>query len=105
MVKIKHALLLILFFILTIGFTNAALAQDVKLTAQEAMTIALEKVDPKVVGEITSIEIETEEDIIVYAVEFTKDGIETDVKINAKTGEVIKIENDLTEMAEEEENQ
>jgi uncharacterized membrane protein YkoI len=30
-------------------------------------------------------------------VEFTKDGIETDVKINAADGHIVKIESDLTE--------
>ena len=80
-------------------------AEEAKISHEDAMTIALETVNMDEVGEITSVELESDEGWPVYSVEFTKDGVETDVKINAQTGEVITVTNDLTEMQEEPEDQ
>lgn len=49
-------------------------------------------------GAITNIKLEMEDKVLVYGVEFTeKDGNEVDVKINAKTGAVVKVESDKDE--------
>jgi len=53
-------------------------------------------------GKITQTELEMENGVLVYAIEFTEsDGNEVDVKINAKTGSVVKIESDKTEVEDE----
>ena len=72
-----------------------------KITEDQAIEIAKTQVDMSIVGEIKDIEIEKENNIVVYAVEFTKNNIETDVKIDAKTGKVVKVESDLDEEEED----
>ena len=72
-----------------------------KLTEEQAVSIAKKAVDLSVVGEMTDIELEKENGVLVYAVEFTKDGIETDVKLDAVSGSVVKIESDLDEEDED----
>jgi len=72
-----------------------------KITEDQAIEIAKTQVDMSIVGEITDIELEKENNIVVYAVEFTKNNIETDVKIDAKTGKVVKVESDLDEEEED----
>ena len=72
-----------------------------KISEEQAIAIARSAVDISSVGEITDVELENENGVIVYAVEFTKNGIETDVKIDAATGEVLKIESDLDEEEED----
>ncbi len=99
--KIKQMLIISFCLAVAIAVTNSAFAEDDILTFNEAIAIALETVNTEEVGEITSIEIETEDNVLVYAVEFAKDDIETDVKINAETGEVIEIKSDLDEIGEE----
>lgn len=74
-----------------------------KVTAEQAKTIAQKSVNLEEVGAITDVDLENENGIFVYSVQFTKDDIETDVKINAETGKVVKIESDKDEMGEEEE--
>ena len=73
-----------------------------KISEEQAISIARNAVDISSVGEMTDVELENEDGVIVYAVEFTKNGIETDVKINAATGEVLKIESDLDEEEDDE---
>ena len=68
-----------------------------KITEEQAKEIALREVRNMNAGEITDIELEKEQGYAVYAVEFTKNGIETDIKIDVETGRVIKIESDLDE--------
>ena len=68
-----------------------------KITSEEAKGIAIGAVDLALVGEVTDVELENEDGNIVYAVEFTKDGIETDVKIDADNGKVLKVESDNDE--------
>ena len=75
----------------------------VAITEEEAESIALDTVNTEEVGDVTNVELEDEDGVLVYEVEFTKDGIETDVKINAETGEVVKTESDIDERDEEEE--
>ena len=67
------------------------------ITEAEAIAIAMKQIDLNVVGEMTDVEVEKEKGRIVYAVEFSKRGVETDVKIDAKTGEVVIIESDRDE--------
>lgn len=53
-------------------------------------------------GVFTDIELEMEEEVLVYAVEYTEaDGNEVDVKINAKTGAVVLVESDKDELADD----
>lgn len=55
-------------------------------------------------GRFTDIELEMEDSVLVYAVEYTEsDGNEVDVKINAKTGIVVLIESDKDEPVDDDE--
>nr|MBI4157083.1 PepSY domain-containing protein [Candidatus Woesearchaeota archaeon] len=82
--------------------SDEALAQiEGKITEEQAIEIAKTQVDMSIVGKITDVELEKENGIVVYAVEFTKNNIETDVKIDAKIGKVIEIESDLDEEEED----
>ena len=80
---------------------SAALQEQAKITKDNAVKIALASVDINVVGEMTDVELENEDGIVVYAVEFTKDSVETDVKIDAATGKIVSSESDLTETEED----
>lgn len=73
------------------------LAPLAKITAEQAKVIALSAVNTNDVGEVTDVKIENVDGNVVYAVEFTKAGVETDVKIDAGNGKVLKIENDNDE--------
>jgi hypothetical protein len=56
-------------------------------------------------GAFTDIELEMEDGVLVFAVEYTeKDGNEVDVKINAKTGVVVLVESDKDEAVDDDEN-
>ena len=68
-----------------------------KISEEQAIQIARSQVNLASVGEMTEVELEKENGVLVYAIEFTKNGIETDVKIDATTGEVVTIESDLDE--------
>ena len=76
---------------------SAQLTPLAKITIEEAKEIAINAVDLELVGELTDVEIENENGNVVYAVEFTKNNIETDVKIDAGNGKVLKIESDNDE--------
>lgn len=76
---------------------SVQLAPLAKITEDEAKAIALGAVDINTVGEVTDVEIENENGNVVYTVEFTKNGIETDVKIDAGNGKVLLIEDDNNE--------
>jgi uncharacterized membrane protein YkoI len=76
---------------------SAQLAPLAKITAEQAKTIAISAVDTKIVGEVTDVQLENENGNVIYAVEFTKDNIETDVKIDAGNGKVLLVENDNNE--------
>ncbi len=76
---------------------TAQLAPLAKISTTDATLIALRAVNIKEVGEITNVQLENEDGNVVYAVEFTKNGIETDVKIDAGNGKVLLIEDDSSE--------
>lgn len=68
---------------------QAELAKQVTITEEEATKTALKKVP----GTITDIELENENGTIVYGIEIVaKDGSQQDVKIDAKTGKIVKVE-------------
>lgn len=73
------------------------LASVAEITPDEAKNIALNAVDTGVVGALSDLEIENEEGIAVYAVEFSKNGFETETKIDAVSGKIVKIEDVSTE--------
>jgi uncharacterized membrane protein YkoI len=55
---------------------------------------------------ITEVLLEKEGDTVVYAIEFTqKDGNEIDIKINARNGRLVKIEDDRTDSDEDDANE
>ena len=83
---------------------SSSLALQATLTEQEVRTIAQDAYAGN--GTITQVELEDEDGVIVYGVEFTEsDGNEVDVKINAKTGTVVKIEDDRTDSEEDDDGE
>jgi hypothetical protein len=53
-------------------------------------------------GVFTDIELEMEQGVLVFAIEYTeKDGNEVDVKVNAKTGIVMLVESDKDEAVDD----
>ena len=80
---------------------SAQLASLAKITAEEAKTIALGAVNIDEVGEVTNVLVENENGNVIYSVEFTKNSIETDVKIDSGNGQVLKIESDKNEVDKE----
>ena len=90
------------------GFTianaqgQAALAKQAKITQDEAINAALEKVP----GTVEEVELEDEKGTIVYEIELVStDGTEHEVKVDAQTGEVLKVEADDDENEEDAQNQ
>ena len=86
------------------GFTianaqgQAALAKQAKITQDEAINAALEKVP----GTVEEVELEDEKGTIVYEIELVStDGTEHEVEVDAQTGEVLKVEADDDENEEE----
>lgn len=70
------------------------LAKKAKITEEDSIKIALEKVP----GTAEDVELENEDGTVVYAVEVkAKDGSKQDVKIDAQSGKVIKIDNERDE--------
>ncbi|WP_248892828.1 PepSY domain-containing protein [Bacillus methanolicus] len=70
------------------------LAKKAKITKEDSIKIALEKVP----GTAGDVELENEDGTVVYAVEVkAKDGSKQDVKIDAQSGKVIKIDNERDE--------
>ncbi|XRP96649.1 PepSY domain-containing protein [Methanocaldococcus sp. 16A] len=67
---------------------NVILAKYAKISEEDAKSIALSKVP----GKVVKVELENEDGNIVYGVEIsTSNGIK-DVKVDAKNGEILKIE-------------
>ena len=90
------------------GFTianaqgQAALAKQAKITQDEAINAALEKVP----GTVEEVELEDEKGTIVYEIELVStDGTEHEVEVDAQTGEVLKVEADDDDENEEEDSQ
>ena len=78
--------------------TQAELAKQAKITEEEATKIALEKVP----GTVNEVELEDENGTIVYGIEVVStDGTQQDVKVDAQTGKVVKVEADDDENGEE----
>ncbi len=74
------------------------------ISESTALSIAEEKYTGT--GKFTDIELEMENGVLVYAVEYTEsDGNEVDVKINAKTGAVVLIESDRDEAVDDDANE
>lgn len=65
---------------------------DVKLTENEAIEIAKRSLDGK--GEVTKIELEKEDGVIVYDIELNINNREFDIEVDANTGEIISQEED-----------
>ncbi|KAB7705602.1 hypothetical protein F9802_13790 [Bacillus aerolatus] len=81
---------------------QAVLAKQAKFSEQESVKISLEKVP----GTVKNVELDDEDGTVVYEVEVqAKDGKEQDVKIDAQTGKVIKIEKDDEDEKEESDQQ
>ena len=74
------------------GNTGHSLAATPKglLTIEEAEAIAVKTVD----GKVTKIELDREKSGDVYEVEVKSDGVEYDLDIDAKTGEVLRTDKD-----------
>ncbi|MCK6208312.1 PepSY domain-containing protein [Bacillus infantis] len=67
------------------------LEKEAKISAEESTTIALKEVK----GQVTDTELEDEDGTVVYGVEITDDqGKKHDVKVDAKTGKVLKVDLD-----------
>lgn len=67
------------------------LEKEAKISAEESTTIALKEVK----GQVTQTELEDEDGTVVYGVEITDDqGKKHDVKVDAKTGKVLKVDVD-----------
>ncbi len=69
---------------------QVTLAKQAKITEAESKTIALKQVP----GTVTDVELEDEDGTVVYGVEVqAKDGNKQDVKVNAQTGKIVKVDN------------
>ena len=77
---------------------QAELAKQAKITEEQATKTALEKVP----GTVNEVELEDENGTIVYGIEVVStDGTQQDVKVDAQTGKVVKVEADDDENGEE----
>ena len=80
---------------------QAKLAELAKITEAESKAIALQKVP----GTVTEVELEDEDGTIIYGVEVqVKDGSKQDVKVDAQTGKIVKVENDDQDENDQEQN-
>ena len=78
--------------------TQAELAKQAKITEEAATKTALEKVP----GTVNQVELEDENGTIVYGIEVVStDGTQQDVKVDAQTGKIVKVEADDVENGEE----
>ena len=69
---------------------QVTLAKQAKITEAESKAIALKQVP----GTVTDVELEDEDGTVVYGVEVqAKDGSKQDVKVNAQTGKIVKVDN------------
>src|SRR4051794_17489675 len=77
---------------------QAKLVKQAKITEKAATKTALEKVP----GTVHEVELEDEDGTIVYGIEIVaKDGSQQDVKVDAQTGKIVKVEADDEENGEE----
>ena len=69
---------------------SAKLAKQAKITEAESKVIALKQVP----GTVTDVELEDEDGTAVYGVEVqVKDESKQDVKVDAQTGKIVKVDN------------
>lgn len=62
-----------------------------RISIDDAMTIALERIP----GEVVKVELDTENGLLVYEVDIINmQGVKYEVEIDAQTGEVIKLKRD-----------
>ncbi|MGE7763854.1 PepSY domain-containing protein [Peribacillus sp. NPDC096540] len=64
--------------------------ETAKISMDDAEKIALKKVE----GQVTDVEMDSENGIFVYELEIKQDKKEYDIEIDANTGEVLKVELD-----------
>ena len=82
--------------------SQAELAKQAKITEEAATKIALEKVP----GTVNEVELEDEDGTIVYGFEIVStDGTQQDVKVDAQTGKIVKVEADDDENGEEQDEE
>lgn len=106
---IAYALMLLLFVTMTASVARAAnndgdapIVGTAKLSESEALVIAEKAYTGS--GKFTDIELEMQDGVLVYAVEYTEtDGNEVDVKLDAKTGAVVVVESDKNEAVNDDE--
>ncbi len=67
--------------------------EDVKLTINEAIEIAKKALGGK--SQVTEVELEKENGIIVYDIEIRLDNKEFEIEVDANTGEIISQEEDI----------
>lgn len=78
------------------------LKKEAKITSEESESIALKEVK----GDVIDNELDEENGTVVYSLEITDDqGVEHEVEIDAKTGEVLKKEKDDDADDEDEEDE
>lgn len=81
----------------------AKLVPMAKISQSQAKNIALQAYTGN--GQIKEVQLEDEDGTIVYGVEFVEsDSNEVDVKVDAKTGKIFKIEDDRNETEDASEN-
>lgn len=81
---------------------DAPIVGKAEITESKALSIAEKTYTGS--GKFTDIELEMENGVLVYAVEYTEtDGNEVDVKIDAKTGKVVVVESDRDEAEDDDE--
>ncbi len=82
--------------------SQAELAKQAKITEEAATKTALEKVP----GTVNEVELEDEDGTVVYEFEITStDGTQQDVKVDAQTGKIVKVEADDEENGEEQDEE
>ncbi|MUV37006.1 uncharacterized protein JNUCC1_00812 [Lentibacillus sp. JNUCC-1] len=70
---------------------QAQLKKEAELTSEESETIALKEVK----GDVIENELDDENGTVVYSLEIRDDqGVEHEVEVDAKTGDVLKVEKD-----------
>jgi len=80
---------------------QAKLAKEAKISIEQARATALERV----AGKITEEEIEMERGVLVYSIEIRDaNGKTHDVEVNAKTGEIVRVEEETEDDDEDDDD-
>jgi hypothetical protein len=80
---------------------NAAIVGTAKLTESEAKTVATKAYTGN--GTFKDIELEMDNNVLVYTSEFTEGSNDVDVKVDANTGAVVTIESNAADSANDDE--